>query len=384
MSRISGDGGPTTPGLLTRLPELPRKVALLRASRVGDFLCATPAIRALRAALPDAELTIITLPLLRDLALRSPHLDRFVAFPGFPGIAEQLFEPRCAIEFFADMQAERFDLAVQMQGSGVYSNPFTLLLGARVTAGFIRPGDAPGRLDAALPMPACGSEIERVLALARFLGAEPRGARMEFPMLPKDHAQAAELLRGSARPLIGIHAGARDATRRWPCARFAEVGLALHARIGGTLVLVGDANAGPASACICERAMRNDIPCLDLSGRTTLPVLGAVIARLAVLITNDSGPAHVAYALGAPSVTIYGGVDPATYPSPEGGPHRVAIYETPCRPDSGAVTCAGCPHDYTCLRGVTVAQALALADDAIRARGPASRDTSRDVEIALR
>lgn len=76
--------------------------------------------------------------------------------PGFPGIAEQLFEPRRALEFCAAMQAERFDLAVQMHGSGVYANPFTLLLGARVTAGFIRPGDSPGRLDAALPMPTCG------------------------------------------------------------------------------------------------------------------------------------------------------------------------------------------------------------------------------------
>jgi hypothetical protein len=79
---------PTAPGLLTRLPDPPRKVALLRASRIGDFLCATPALRALRRALPEAEITMITLPLLRGLVERSPHLDRFVAFPGFPGIAE--------------------------------------------------------------------------------------------------------------------------------------------------------------------------------------------------------------------------------------------------------------------------------------------------------
>ena len=110
---------PFTPGLLSRLAESPRKIVMLRASRIGDFLCATPAYRALRMALPEAEITMITLPMLQDLVLRSPHLDRFVAFPGYPGIAEQLFAARRTIRFFQEMQAERFDLAIQMQGSGV-------------------------------------------------------------------------------------------------------------------------------------------------------------------------------------------------------------------------------------------------------------------------
>lgn len=126
-------------GFLARLPEPPRKVAILRASRVGDFLCATPAYR---AALPASHITLITLPMLRDLAERLPYFDRVVDFPGFPGIAEQLFEPGRFAAFLHAMRAERFDLAIQMQGSGVNSNPFLLLLGAHYTAGFVRSGDA--------------------------------------------------------------------------------------------------------------------------------------------------------------------------------------------------------------------------------------------------
>src|SRR5437763_2445351 len=122
---------PFTPGLVSRLTEMPRKVVLLRASRIGDFLCSTPAFRALRMALPGAEISMITLPLLQELVTRSPHLDRFIAFPGFPGIAEQLFDARRALQFFQEMQDEQFDLAVQMQGTGSYSNPFMLLLGPR-------------------------------------------------------------------------------------------------------------------------------------------------------------------------------------------------------------------------------------------------------------
>ena len=198
MPPTSMQTGPAAPGLLTRLPEPPRKVALLRASRIGDFLCATPAFRALRKALPQAEITMITRPLLRGLVERSPHLDRFIAFPGFPGIAEQFFDARGAVEFFRAMQAERFDLAIQMQGSGVYSNPFILLLGAHATAGFIRRGDGSGRLDAALPIADRGSEARRLLALAAFLGAAPQGEETEFPLWREDHLEAETLLAGCA------------------------------------------------------------------------------------------------------------------------------------------------------------------------------------------
>jgi ADP-heptose:LPS heptosyltransferase len=163
-SSVLNEEGKVDGHALELLPEPPRKVAFLRASRIGDFICATPAFRALRAALPEAEITIVTLPILKDLALRSLYLDRFAAFPGFPGIAEQFFEARTATRFIVRMQAEQFDLAIQMQGSGVYSNPFTLLLGAKKTAGFIREGDSPGLLDAALPLPVEGLEIDQVLA----------------------------------------------------------------------------------------------------------------------------------------------------------------------------------------------------------------------------
>ena len=211
---------PLTPGLLDRLPQ-PRKVALVRASRIGDFICAGPALRALRAALPEAEICMITLPILAELADRSPYLDRTILFPGYPGLAEQFFDARRALAFFQAMQAERFDLAIQMQGSGVYSNPFALMLGASATAGFIRPEDAPGRLDAALPLPDTGHEMYRVRALTDFLGAPAQGDETCFPLWPVDHTAADALLAGAQPPLIGLHPAARDATRRWPPDHFA-------------------------------------------------------------------------------------------------------------------------------------------------------------------
>ncbi len=304
---------PFTPGLLTRLPEPPRKVAVVRAMRIGDFVCATPALCALRAALPQAEITFIGLAFTRDLAARLPYLDRFIEFPGFPGLAEQVFDARRALDFFVQRQAEEFDLAIQMNGSGVYANPFTLMLGARVTAGWVRPGDPPGRLDAALPFPERGQEVERVLGLTSFLGAPSQGDVTEFPLWPEDETAAGDLLAGVNGPLIGLHPGAREEGKRWAPERFAQAGRELIRRLGGTAVIVGGSDEKAAAERI-HRAI--DAPCLNLTGRTSLPVLGAVLARLSLLITNDSGPAHIAYALAVPTVTIFGDSDPARWGPP--------------------------------------------------------------------
>ncbi len=92
--RIEHRFDPFEPGLLGRLPEPPRKVAVLRASRIGDFINATPAFRALRRALPNARIDVITLPMLKDLAERCPSVDRCLPFPGYPGLADQLFDAR--------------------------------------------------------------------------------------------------------------------------------------------------------------------------------------------------------------------------------------------------------------------------------------------------
>jgi ADP-heptose:LPS heptosyltransferase len=350
---------PFAPGLLARLSEPPRKVALLRASRIGDFICATPAFRALRHALPDAEITMITLPILRDIVLRSPYLDLYVAFPGFPGIAEQFFDARSTTQFLRAMQEERFDLALQMQGSGVYSNPFTLLLGAKATAGFVRPGDPPGLLDAALPYPGQLHEIHCVLSLTTFLSVPEQGEQIEFPLWPQDHAEAAALLANAEPPLIGLHPAARELTRRWPVERFATVGTALRRKYGGTVVIVGEPEEQATGEMLVQQLGE---PYLNLIGKTSLVTLGAVIDRLSVLITNDTGPAHIAYALGAPTVTIFGAGNPATNGPLQKGPFRVLAHPVPCRP-CGQETCS---IGYACLQGVTVEKVLDAADEIIR------------------
>ena len=95
-------------------------------------------------------------------------------------------------------------------------------------------------------------------------------------------------------------------------------------------------------------------PCLNLMGKTTLPELGAIIARLSVLITNDSGPAHIAYALKTHTVTIFGGGSPIINGPLQDGPFRVLLHYVPCRP----CDYSACPIGYACLKGVSVQQVI--------------------------
>ena len=109
----------------------PKRIAVFRALQLGDLLCATPALRALRAAHPDAHLTFIGLRWARELCERLAYVDEFIAFPGFPGLPE--IEPQLERipEFLARVQASRFDLIVQMRGSGALVNPIVVACGAR-------------------------------------------------------------------------------------------------------------------------------------------------------------------------------------------------------------------------------------------------------------
>ena len=141
---------------LHRLGEQPpRRVGILRALQLGDLLCAVPALRALRAALPDAEMVLIGLPWARSFVQRfDMYLDGFREFPGYPGLPEQVPRLERIGAFLDEIQAEKFDLVLQMQGSGRITNPLAVLLGAGSPPGFGSPVDT-----APIPSFSCSTPI---------------------------------------------------------------------------------------------------------------------------------------------------------------------------------------------------------------------------------
>ncbi len=287
-----------------------RRIVVLRANNVGDFVVATPAFRALRTAYPGAQITLVGDDRTRPLADRIPQwIDRFVEFPGFPGIRERSVDARRTVEFLGRAQASGYDLAIQMHGNGVWSNPFVALLGARIAAGFTRPEDSPEAmgLDRALVFPPHRHETLRLLDLLGSIGVHPRGLTPELGLLPDDRAEVARVLDAAGLagcgPLIGMHPGGRFLDRIWPSERFARLADDLVERLGASIVLTG-AGRDRAYTEAVRRGARH--PFVDLTDALSLPGLVALLERLDVFVTNDTGPAHLAYAAGAPTVTLFG------------------------------------------------------------------------------
>src|SRR5215203_7189109 len=114
----------------------PSRIAVFQALNLGDLLCTTPALRAIRGHFPAAEITFIGRPWAEDFVARLPTVDHFMPFPGYPGIAESPTDPAQAVPSWP-----WFDLAIQMHGSGAVSNGFVAALEATRSVGFGPPGD---------------------------------------------------------------------------------------------------------------------------------------------------------------------------------------------------------------------------------------------------
>ncbi len=231
-----------------------------------------------------------------------------------------------------------------------------LMLGARFTAGFVRSGDPAGRLDAALPIPTEGYEVDRVLALTTFLGAPPAGRHPELTLKPEDERAGLRLLATVPAPWIGIHPAARDRTRRWPLERFAQAARRLQQRFGGTVLILGEERDRYAAAGALES---QNVSFLNLAGRTSLAELLGIVCRLDLLITNDTGPAHIGYVLNVPTVAIFGGGDPNRNGPLNPGPRRILAYPVPCRPCEAPE----CPIGYVCLQHIDIDQVVEAAQE---------------------
>lgn len=310
--------------LAERLGFQPRRVVVLRALRgTGDFLTAIPALRALRAGLPRARIELIGFEPVRALAARFGHLlDGFIDFPGFPGIPDHDFHARSAAFFVLARQADRFDLAIQLQGNGLRTNPFVALLGARRMAGFYLPGQWQPDAELSLPYPGRGREVLRLLALTDHLGLPRAGTQLELPLAEHDRAQAraAQRLHALAEGSYAcIAPGASEVYRRWPAERFARVADAL-AHEGLEPVLVG-AEGDRDVAERVKSSLGRRLP--DLTGRLSLGGTAALMSDAVVTVTNDSGACHLADAVHAPSVSVFLGASAERWAPLDEELHRV-------------------------------------------------------------
>jgi ADP-heptose:LPS heptosyltransferase len=323
------------------------KLAVLRANAIGDFLVSLPAIEALRAAYPQAELVLLGSDWHAGfLAGRPGPVDCCLPVPPTRGVRDDRppSPPAAVDRFFARMRAERFDLAVQLQGGGRHSNPFVGRLGARVTAGSQAP-DAPP-LDRTVPYTRDQHEIHRFLEVAGLVGATPVTLEPRLRVTAADRAQAAAALAEDDRPLVVLHPGANDSRRRWPVERLAVVGREL-ARKGARLAVVGTAAEQP----LADRL---------------LATLEGLLEQATLLVGNDSGPRHLAAAVGTATVAVYWGVSLGSYGPLDRARHRAPTawrLHCPVCGANGLQQDCRSSHHASLVADVTVDEVLAEALD---------------------
>lgn len=311
-------------------PSLPEggKVVVLRAlPGLGDTLCAIPSLRAIKRARPDLAITVLANEQAIPYWKRYPdHVDRILPFPGWPGLPERKPDIGRIPGFLADMQAERFDLAIQLHGEGRIVNQVVALLGARRMAGYHPPIDQGTPAGTWLPWRDGVSEIRRGLRLMTALGFPDDDESLEFSVARGVVSQGGivRTLFPTVRhqedrvPVAIVHPGSSSAGRRWPIERFARVADGL-AQQGMRVAITGVAGERPLAERL-QAAMR--CSAIDLTGRTTLDELAEIMRRSAVVVCNDTGVSHLAAALHVPSVVIFTDSEMARWAPLDGRLHR--------------------------------------------------------------
>ena len=298
--------------LLQRLD--PPSVVVFRALRLGDMLCAVPALRALRTSLPRARITLVGLPWAQQFADRFPcYIDEFIPFPGHPMLPERTVDHDALAEFCASICARRFALAIQLHGSGDVSNDIVSGFGADAMAGFCRGEAVLRERTVLLPYPEAGPEPERLLNLVEQLGADAAGADLEFPLTRLDEDElAASGVAGDLAPgkYFCIHPGARKRDKCWPAALFAEVGDRIAAEFGLRPVLTG---SGAEADLTAEVASHMHHKPLAAAAPISIGAMAVLLRGARLLLCNDTGVSHIAAGLKLKSVVIFSKADIARW-----------------------------------------------------------------------
>ncbi len=304
------------------------RLLIVKTSSIGDVLHALPLVQALKEARPSLTLGWVVRARCADLLRGNPFIDHLYVVPNKPSLADLLALRKT-------LHAARFDVALDLQGL-LLSGIITRLSGAPVRVGWDRnrEGNALFMTHPVVPgKDIARHEIEALFGFARILGhsALPNEYPAQRYLADQDRVWANEQLAGLPRPVVALNVGASRAYKRWPAEHWATLADGLAGQ-GAGLVFVGD-KADTALAAQVRALMASPGPTIDLAGQTTLRALASVLAACDTVVSADTGPMHLAVAVGTPVVALFGGTDPRRH-GPYGSRHTALHSPLPGEPPS--------------------------------------------------
>ncbi|NOY52867.1 MAG: lipopolysaccharide heptosyltransferase II [Deltaproteobacteria bacterium] len=326
----------------------PQNILIRGVNWLGDALITIPAMRVLRERYPRSRMTLLIKAPLDTLFDGFDAVDEVIGFSvrkGIAGLPDRL-------RLIRRLRKSKFDLCLILPNS-FDSALIPFLSGIPERTGFNRDGRG-ALLTRRIPPIAKGRGEHQAREYLKLILEETNTPeKLDFSLSPGPAAlgwakeQIAFLTPSDDTPLIGLNPGAAyGPAKMWIPERFSELGTRLFNGIGADILLVG----GPSEIALCRNiARRISGEVLDLSGRTDLPQLAAVLSLCDLVVTNDSGPMHLASAVGTPVVALFGSTDPdATSPL---GEHVILSKRMECAPCRERI----CPRgDMRCMKEIEV------------------------------
>ena len=339
------------------------KILLIRLDHLGDLLMTTPAISAIKSSFPQSTLHLLGGPSALALAPGLPQIKKTFTFsvPWYDGGRAQLFSVRQYVCLIRKLRQEKYDAVIDFRGDIRILVLFALLSGAPVRVGYSRLGGE-SLLTHSVPFDTSAHFVVGNLSLIQTL---TWSARIEADPQPsiiptrEDRAYIQRLLesmgeRQNSRWVV-IHPTTIPhwQLKRWPPERFATLADELIHHEGIRIIFTGTEMDAPALDLIIANMKA---PALNLARKTSLLGLAALLAGCALFVSGDTGPMHLAAAVGAPLVAIFGPTESARS-GPYGQAHRIRVLQHPI-PCRRPCYVSRCPAEHRCMREISVTEVL--------------------------
>jgi heptosyltransferase-2 len=334
-------------------------ILMIRLDRIGDVVLSTPAIKAVRDAYPESHIAFMARPYAEDVVKGNPYLDEVITYDK-SGKEKGLFGN---MRLIAGLSKKKFDLAIILHPT-LRAHLVTYLafiperIGYDKKGGFLLTGKIPHIKQFGLK-----HEIDYTLDLLRYIGIEPKERSLYMPVKPESELRVKGIFSANGikdgDAVLTINPGASCPSKRWAPESFAMVADGLAEKYGMKVCVISGKEDKPFADSMVHSMKKKAV---NLSGMTTVADVASVLRSSKLFISNDSGPVHIACAVGTPVVAIFGRSDRGLSPERWGPSGRgdIALHK-----DAGCDSCMAhnCVQGFKCLQAVTVGEVFIAASN---------------------